>query len=75
MKTDAVQIEVLSVLSPKSIVGCIAGSGVYRFEFKKRISALQDVQHSSPVRPTSACIPSMQWDLRKGAYLCTELVT
>ncbi len=71
---ERVHIQVMSVLTPKSIVGCVAGSGVYRFEFKKKIQNLNLVQKSTPVSPSEAYVQSMQWDLRKGVYLCTELL-
>ena len=72
---DRAPFEVLWVLTPKSVVGCLAGSGVYRFEFRKRLPDLGQLQRASAVRPRGACIAKseMQWDLRKGAYLCTEL--
>ncbi len=72
---DPAGLEVLWVLTPKSVVGCLAGSGVYRFEFSKRLPDLGRLQRASAVRPCAAHVSmcDMRWDLRRGAYLCSEL--
>jgi hypothetical protein len=69
MDAPPVRLAVLSLLSPRCVVACMNGRGVYRFDCDSAVQGTASLARATPAAPVAAVGSGrLEWDFSRGAF-------